>query len=245
MLSTFDAVAEAIGRALADVTDWGLSGARDGQYRADVIADAVAVPMLREAGFGIVSEESGVENLDRDVVVVVDPLDGSTNASRGVPHFATSLCAFDHDGPFAALVAHQARPTRWTAVRGGGAERDGRRLTGRSRRPWSEAVIAVSGRPPADLGCWQFRALGASAIDICLVADGTLDAFVDMSPSAHGVWDYAGAWLVAREAGVEVVDAEGRDLLVLDHTVRRTPIAAPPDLMDDCRRARSRREAGG
>jgi fructose-1,6-bisphosphatase/inositol monophosphatase family enzyme len=68
--------------------------------------------------------------------------------------------------------------------------------------------------------------MGASALDICAVASGTFDGFVDMSPDAHGVWDYLGAALVVREAGGAVVDAFGRDLTVLDHAARRTPVAA-------------------
>jgi fructose-1,6-bisphosphatase/inositol monophosphatase family enzyme len=58
------------------------------------------------------------------------------------------------------------------------------------------------------------------------VAGGSFDGFVDMSPDAHGVWDYLGAVLVVREAGGVVVDAVGRDLVVLDHAARRTPVAA-------------------
>ena len=47
-----------------------------------------------------------------------------------------------------------------------------------------------------------------------------------MSPDAHGVWDYVGALLVVQEAGGVMVDALGRDLVVLDHGARRTPVAA-------------------
>jgi len=75
-------------------------------------------------------------------------------------------------------------------------------------------------------GWRQFRAMGASALDISAVASGSFDGFVDMSPDAHGVWDYLGAMLVVREAGGVVVDAAGRDLTVLDHAARRTPVAA-------------------
>ena len=58
------------------------------------------------------------------------------------------------------------------------------------------------------------------------------DGFVDTSPDAHGVWDYAGAMLVLQEAGGVIVDALGRDLLILEHEARRTPIAAAnPDLL--------------
>lgn len=239
MLEVFDRVARAIAAALADVRDWGLSGRRDGQYHADLLVDEAALPILRSAGFGILSEESGVENLDAPVVVCIDPLDGSTNASRGVPHFATSLCAVDAEGPWVSMVVHQAVPRRWWAVRGQGAHGDRGHLERRESPAWSDAVVAISGQPPHEPGWRQFRAFGASAIDLCFVADGTVDAFIDMSPSAHGVWDYAAATLICREVGVEVRDAHGRDLIVLDHDVRRTPVAAPPQLIDDALRVRS------
>jgi len=171
---------------------------------------------------------------------VMDPLDGSTNASRGVPWYATALCLVDDDGPAVALVAGQASGERFAAVRGEGAWRGrgraGGPLGGRLRPSrcdrLGDALVGISGAPLG--GGWaQFRALGASALDLCLVAAGTLDGFVDMSPDAHGVWDYVAASLICAEAGAVVVDAFGRDLVVVDHTARRTPVAAAtPDLLD-------------
>jgi len=240
LLDALHRIADDVRDALATVADWGPSGRRDGQYAADLVADAAVHRAVADLGvdWGVLSEESGSSDLDRDLVLVVDPLDGSTNASRGVPHFATSLCVMDRSGAVAALVAHQARSTRWWATRGGGACRDGTPIAPSTTASWGEAVVAISGRPPAQPGWWQFRALGASAIDLCLVADGTVDAFIDMSPSAHGVWDYAAATLILDEAGAMVVDAQDRDLLVLDHSARRTPIAAPAHLMSDAHTVR-------
>lgn len=238
VLALLHKVADAIGVELRNITNWGLSGRRDGQYAADLVVDQIALDLLREAGVGIVSEESGVENLDRNVVVIVDPLDGSTNASRGVPHYATSLCAVDATGPLVALVVDQAVGTRWWALRGLGAFRDGVAMTRQPMTEWSSALVAVSGRPPSDAGWAQFRSLGASAIDICYVADSTIDAFIDMSPSAHGVWDYAAAYLICQEIGVRIEDAQGRELIVLDHAARRTPVAAPHGIFDQALSAR-------
>ncbi len=235
LLDALHRIADEVAESLRTVTDWGPSGRRDGQYAADLVADRAvrsAIASLR-VRWGVLSEESGSSDLDRDLVLIVDPLDGSTNASRGVPHFATSLCLVDRSGPVAALVAHQARPTRWWALRGGGAWRDGAAIVPSTTASWSHAVVAISGPPPDGAGWWQFRALGASAIDLCLVADGTLDAFIDMSPSAHGVWDYAAAALILDEAGAAVADAQRRDLVVLDHEARRTPVAAAAHLMND------------
>jgi myo-inositol-1(or 4)-monophosphatase len=90
----------------------------------------------------------------------------------------------------------------------------------------SDAVVGISGFPRESLGWRQFRALGAAALDLCLVASGGLDAYVDCSVDAHGPWDYLGGLLVCREAGAKVVDATGRDLVVVDHKARRTPVAA-------------------
>ena len=226
LLAILREAAAAVGSALDGVTDWGPSGLRHSQYAADVVADEAALTVLTRSGVNVLSEESGLDDRGHAITVVVDPLDGSTNASRRIPHFATSLCAVDDHGPVVALVVHQAAHSSWWAVRGAGAWRDGVALPPPPVRPWAECIVAVSGRPPESPGWAQFRAFGASAIDMCLVADGTVDAFVDMSPSAHGVWDYAAATMICREVGLRVDDAQGRELFTLDHTARRTPIVA-------------------
>ena len=206
--------------------DWDLTGTLDGQHHSDLVADAAALAVLAQAEVGVLSEESGLHNGERDVIVVVDPLDGSTNASRGVPWFATSLCAVDGDGPRAALVVDLPHGRTFTAVRGGGASVDGVPLRPSGCTEAGEALVGVSGLPSRSLGWRQFRALGAAALDLCAVADGTLDAFVDCTPSAHGAWDYLGSTLICLEAGAIVGDAHGRGLETLDPLARRTPVAA-------------------
>jgi fructose-1,6-bisphosphatase/inositol monophosphatase family enzyme len=63
------------------------------------------------------------------------------------------------------------------------------------------------------------------------VAAGRVDGYVDLA-GAHGPWDYMAALLVCREVGIEVVDAEGREMVVLEHGVRRSPLAAStPELL--------------
>jgi fructose-1,6-bisphosphatase/inositol monophosphatase family enzyme len=232
----------AVCQALERLDDWGPSGARAGQHRSDLAADAAALEVLVAADVGVLSEESGLHAPDRDVMVVVDPLDGSTNADRGIPWFATSLCAVDRDGPRVALVVDLPHGRTFTAIRGGGASVDGVPLEPTRCTSVAAAVVGVSGLPPEPLGWSQFRALGAIALDLCAVAEGTLDGYVDAStPSAHGAWDYLGGALVCAEAGARVADALGRDLTVLDPTARRTPVAAAtPELLDALVAARRR-----
>jgi fructose-1,6-bisphosphatase/inositol monophosphatase family enzyme len=232
-LNVLHRVADEVARRLRVVTDWGLSGVRPGQYVADVQADDAAVGMLLEAGFGVLSEESGRSGTEHDRVVVIDPIDGSTNASHGIPWFATAMCVVDDQGPAVALVVNQASGHRVEAVRGGGAWSRGVRVVPSRREDLSGAVIGISGRPLGEWDWWQFRALGASALDLGLVAAGALDGFVDFNVDAHGVWDYLASSLICAEAGAPVVDALGRDLVVLDHAARRTPVgAATPALLE-------------
>lgn len=236
--------ATAVRQALDGLDDWGPAGIRRGQYLSDLTADAAALGVLTEAGVAVLSEESGSRG-EGDLVVVVDPLDGSTNASRGVPWFAVSLCAVDEEGPRAALVVDLPHGRTFAAVRGGGATVDGLPLRPSGCTEPGDALVAISGLPPETLGWNQFRTLGAAALDLCAVAEGTLDAFVDCSPSAHGPWDYLGGALVCTEAGAVVDDAFGRGLSTLDHQARRTPVAAAtPELFDALVSARRRQGDG-
>ncbi len=239
MMGLLDETAAAVAGALEGLPDWGLAGTRPGQYRSDLAADEAALAVLSRAGVGVLSEESGRHWPEAPLTVVIDPVDGSTNASRRVPWFATSLCAVDADGARAALVVDLASGIRYQAVRGGGATRNGEPIGPSSARSLDDSLVALSGYPPHHLGWRQFRALGAAALDLCAVACGVLDGYVDCLADAHGPWDYLGGMLVCREAGAPVVDAHGRELTVLDHDDRRTPIAAAtPELLDELLAAR-------
>lgn len=238
-LSVLDEAAAAVAEVLGRLDDWGPAGTRAGQYRSDLAADEAALAVLDRAGVGVLSEESGRHGADRGVTVVLDPLDGSTNASRGVPWFATSLCAVDAEGPLAALVVDLSSGTRFAATRDGGATRDGRPIAVSGADRLDASLVALSGLPPRHLGWKQFRAFGAAALDLCAVASGVVDAYIDCSPSAHGAWDYLGGMLICTEAGGVVVDAAGRDLVSLEHADRRTPLAAAgQSLLDEVVAAR-------
>jgi myo-inositol-1(or 4)-monophosphatase len=235
----------AVRAALEDVDDWGpagLDGGHRGQHLSDLAADAAALEVLGQADVGVLSEESGWTGVDgSDVVVVIDPLDGSTNAAHGIPWFATSLCAVDREGPRAALVVDLPHGRTYTALRGTGAAVDGVSIRPTTCTDTRDAFVGISGLPARPLGWRQFRSLGAAALDLCAVAEGTLDAYVDCSVSAHGPWDYLGGVLVCIEAGAIVGDALGRELVALDPRARRTPMAAATQPLFDALAA-SRRE---
>ena len=226
LLEVLHATASAVAEALDGLSDWGLAGTRDSQYRSDLVADAAAAGVLDEAGLGVMSEESGPRRLDRPLVVVIDPVDGSTNAARRIPWYATSLCAVDPEGPRVAVVVNQASGSRFEAVRGGGARKDGQPIRPSTCDALGEAIVGFSGYPPRYLGWCQYRSLGAAALDLCAVAEGVLDGYAAVGGSQLGSWDYLGGMLVCTEAGAVVAEAMDRELVTLDHAARRTPVAA-------------------
>lgn len=234
LVAVLHLAASAVRTALDDLRDWGPAGIVEGQYRHDLVADAAALEVLRSAGLGVVSEESGSHAGSAAVVVVLDPVDGSTNASRGLPWFNTSMCALDSEGPRAAVVVNQADGVRFEAVRGGGARVDGRPLAPTACTSLAEAIVGLNGLPPRHLGWKQYRALGATALDLCAVAAGMLDGYLDCTAHGSAPWDYLGGLLVCSEAGAVMVDAAGEDLLTRSFGDRRTPVAAAtPELLSE------------
>jgi fructose-1,6-bisphosphatase/inositol monophosphatase family enzyme len=236
LLAVCNLVADEIALAIGSVEGWGRPGERPGQYAVDLVADAAGVAVLLDAGMGVLSEESGLHEGQRELLAVLDPLDGSSNAAHGLPWYATSVCVLDDLGPRAAVVANQATGVRYDAIRGGGARRGDRPLSASGCVSLPQAIVALSGYPARHLGWNQYRCLGAAALDLCAVAEGALDAYAVVGNSSLGSWDYMGGMLVCTEAGAVVVEAGGLDLLTVDHDARRCPLAAAtPELLDELR----------
>ena len=233
LLALCHRVADAVPDALAGVEDWRPAGTRPGQYAIDVTADRAVLEVLEGTGLGVVSEESGAHHPGRALVAVVDPVDGSTNASRGIPWYATSICVLDAEGPRVAVVANLAAGVRYHAVRGAGAWRGTTRVAPSGCGALSEAIVAIAGMPPRHLGWAQFRSFGAAALELCAVAEGLVDGFVVGSHAALASWDYLGALLVCSVAGAVVGELHGRELVTADPAARRAVVAAAtPGLLD-------------
>jgi fructose-1,6-bisphosphatase/inositol monophosphatase family enzyme len=235
LIDCFDEVAVAVREALVPV-DAATRRARTdvpGQYALDLIADAAALEILGKVPVRVVSEESGVHERDgASITVVLDPIDGSTNCSRGLSYWAISICALDADGPLAALVVNQATGERNVAIRGEGAYRDGVRMHASKTTKVEQSVIALSGYMIEPLPWKQFRALGCAALMLCDVAAGGLDGLTDSEPNL-APWDYLGGYLACLEAGAVVCDANGDDLVTDDPQARRQVMAAAtPELLD-------------
>lgn len=226
---TADAVLDAVAALPSHLRRWRADGHPD-QFVVDVVADEAARSVLSGAAVAVLSEESGFEPCAGGLTVVVDPIDGSTNCSRGVGFFGPSLCAIDADGPMAAVVHNVGTGRRYAAARGRGAT-----VNGASMRPPAGGrvgVIAVGDpcrvleRLPAPGALpVSVRVSGSSAHDLCLVAEGVFDAYVDCG-NTQSIWDYVAASLVVRESGGIVAERDGNDLLDLAPNAKRRLVAA-------------------
>jgi myo-inositol-1(or 4)-monophosphatase len=187
--------------------------------------------MLHGAGVAVWSEVSGRTGADDGALLaVIDPVDGSTNAYRGVPFYATSICVLDAEGPLAGVVVNQATGTRFAATRGGGAERDGRPIAPSACTELSSAIVAISGFPGRHPGWAQFRAFGAAALEFCAVAEGMIDAYMVAGRSTLYGWDYLAGMLIATESGAVTLERDAADLAVRDDATRRPVVAATAQL---------------
>ncbi len=220
-----------IGEAVKTHRGRGFSGLRETQYHLDLAADEVALRILGGAGFRVVSEESGTSG-DGEFTVVVDPIDGSTNCDHGVPFFATSLAVMRDDELVAGLVMNQATGTVFEAEKGGGATRDGAIIHPSGQSEVGKSIMSFSGLPSRHLGWAQMRSLGAASLEICLVADGSLDVYAVAQQSTLNPWDYLAGLLVVREAGAVSSDYRGEELETSASQLRRPVFCATQQLLD-------------
>ena len=233
LLEVLDEAVRAVRGALDVLEDWGPSGGKPGQYRLDLAADGAALPVLHGAGLTVLSEESGMTgDGGSGLLAVIDPIDGSTNAFRGVPFYSTSICVLDDEGPRVGVVTNQATGLRYAAVRGDGAQKDGRAIAPSGCEDLEAAIVGISGFPGSHPGWAQYRALGAASLECCAVADGVLDAYLVVGGSTLSNWDYLAGLLVCREVGAAEGERDGRDLIVRDASSRRPIVAATRRLAD-------------
>lgn len=183
----------------------------------DDAAERAVVALLDAAGidFALVSEELGHRPASAAgaVTVVLDPIDGSINAKRGIPYFSLSLAVAD--GPTMADVGfgyvHDfGSGEEWAAARDGGATLDGAPLEGPLPKESIELLgleatktALVAEHAPALVPIAErLRVMGSLALSLCHLAAGRVDAVASLRP-ARSV-DIAAAQLVARERGVSV-----------------------------------------
>ncbi|AGI31899.1 TPA: inositol-1-monophosphatase [Mannheimia haemolytica] len=191
----------------------------------DKAAEAAIIDVIRKSypEHSIVTEESGVLNgSNENVQWVIDPLDGTTNFVKRLPHFAVSIAVRENGRTTVGVVYDPIRNELFTAVRGEGAKLNEFRLRIDAERRDLKGTVIATGFPfkvirhrDAHLnmleglmnnGVADFRRTGSAALDLAYVAAGRVDGFFEIGLKP---WDFAAGELIAREAGAIVTNFVG------------------------------------
>lgn len=202
-------------------------GVNDFVTEVDINAEREIIYHLQKAypDHAILGEESGlIGNEESEYRWIIDPLDGTTNFIRGIPHYAVSIACMYRGKIEHAVVVDPVRREEFTASRGRGAQLNGHRIrvselasldgallgTGipfknhcdDQLEPYSKSMEVLASQ------CAGIRRAGAASLDLAYVAAGRLDAFWEIGLAQ---WDIAAGVLLVREAGGLVADIDGSD----------------------------------
>lgn len=207
-------------------------GRMDFASEVDSLAEKEIIKEFRRAtpDYAILGEESGPLNSSARArfTWVIDPLDGTSNYLRGIPHFCVSIALCENGEPVHGLVFDPVRNEIFASSRGAGTVLNDKRVRVAERKDLGGAML-VTGFPPrererasAQLRCIDgllveaedIRRTGSAALDLAYVACGRADAYFEAGLKP---WDVAAGALMVREAGGKVVDFRGRSTGPMDN----------------------------
>lgn len=220
------AACESVGQGAERGRHVGVGAAGDETLVADREAEhAILDVLLSQGDVRVLSEEAGERGpRGSKFLAIVDPLDGSSNFSRGIPFYCASICLIEGGrlrNAMCALVRNLVNGDVYYAERGGGAFKNGTKLSPSTKKELSDSVAAVDlskAKPeviealgPLSSKVGRQVHFGANALEMCMVADGELDCFVDLRNRMR-ITDVAGAYLIGKEAGIAITSETGEEL---------------------------------
>jgi myo-inositol-1(or 4)-monophosphatase len=178
----------------------------------------------------LISEESGIKEIGKNpetLYVTADPIDGTTNLTHGLPFYASSIAISNKnelDDVYAGMVIDLYHDISYTAYLGKGAYRNGQRIGTSKTTFLDEAIVGVdfnAYKTKVSLSTIAVlienirhtRHFGANAPEVCFVAAGLTDAFIDLRHKIRTT-DVAASFLIVKEAGGVVSDPENKPINV-------------------------------
>ena len=194
------------------------------------VEHAVKAILEREfPGHAVLAEETASTTRADGWMWVVDPIDGTKNFSRGIPHFGFGLALCFDSEPLLALSLHPVTGDEFTAVKGQGCHHNGIECCVSDVATVQDAVVAFDmgyddargARQLATIvGLWpgmqSLRITGSAVLGPAFVASGRWDIYVhlDLKP-----WDIAGGLLLVREAGGVATQRDGSPATIFSESV--------------------------
>ncbi|MEE2936754.1 MAG: inositol monophosphatase family protein [Planctomycetota bacterium] len=193
---------------------------------ADVESERIIGEYLAEQfpNHELLGEENLVGQVDAEHVWVIDPLDGTNNFAHQIPHFAVSIGYYRSGVAEVAAIYNPARDEMYTAVRGGGAFRNGQPAQVCESSSLAQTLIGCGfyydrGAMMKDTlatleeffshDIHGIRRFGTASLDLCQVGCGYFGGFFEYKLSP---WDFAAGRLFVEEAGGKISDARGASL---------------------------------
>lgn len=195
-------------------------------------------------GSGFITEEDTVNTPDRDLIWIIDPLDGTTNFIHGIPTFSISIALYEQQRPVIGVVYEINRGEMFYAYLGGGAFLNQKEIRVSTNSNLSQSLLATGfpyyqfDKQPQYLAlftemmqrCHGLRRLGSAAVDLAYVACGRFDAYFEYNLNAYDV--AAGAFIV-QQAGGQIFNFSGgeeflerREILATNGLVSEEILAA-------------------
>jgi myo-inositol-1(or 4)-monophosphatase len=210
----------------------GIGAGGDMMKPVDLAAETAIVQTLQKYGvsFTLISEESGIKEYGsspQECYCCIDPIDGTTNLTHGLPFYASSIAVSNKpelSDVYAGMVVDLMHDETFMALRGKGAYRNGDRVHTSETKSLEEAVVGL------DLNAFKAkldiniaaalienirhtRHFGANALEICHVAAGLTDAFIDLRNKIRTT-DVAAGFLIVKEAGGIVTNQKNKPINV-------------------------------
>jgi len=215
----------------------GMGAGGDAMKPVDLAAETAIIDTIKhyDISFTLISEESGIKKFGaspESCFVTVDPIDGSTNFMHGLPFYCCSIAISylaNLTDVYAGMVADLVHDVTYTAFKGKGAYVNGEKIETSKNTSLEEAVIGldlntykvnelIPKLTPLIAKTKHIRHFGANALELCYVANGLTDAFVDIREKIRTT-DVAAGFLILKEAGGIVTTPENENLDVeLDPT---------------------------
>ncbi len=178
----------------------------------DRVAEEIALEVLKREDLTVVTEESGVVE-GGDIFVALDPLDGTFNATRGVPVYSISLCFSRSDmmkDAFFGYVCNLATGDEYYADSVGAYKNGDRIAVSEEESVYCNAIIYY---PYRRYPFRRMRIFGSAATELCFFAEGAFDCFIDIRENGMlRIYDAAAGIFIAKKAGAKVTDDSGKEL---------------------------------
>lgn len=199
-------------------------GLNDFVTKIDKEAESAIVGKIQESfpDHSFIGEEGSAIKNNPDFTWIIDPLDGTTNFIKGIPHFAVSI-ALMHKGKLEqAVVFDPIRGELFTGSKGAGAQLNGYRIRATKTKDISQAILATAfpfrDKSRLSESLQQFnrifpqvgdiRRSGSAALDLAYVAAGRYDGYWEKGLKS---WDMAAGELLVKEAGGLITDYDGNN----------------------------------